>query len=82
MDVAARISSKGQVTVPKPVREALGIKEGDEVIFRVEGERATLARTADFLDLAGTIAVPVGKHNAGWDDVIRRSRASRAARRR
>ena len=29
MDAAAKVTSKGQVTVPKAVREALGIKEGD-----------------------------------------------------
>jgi AbrB family looped-hinge helix DNA binding protein len=36
MDVAAKVTSKGQVTVPKAVREALGIKEGDEIVFRVD----------------------------------------------
>ena len=78
MEVAARITSKGQVTVPKAVRDALGIVEGDEVIFRVEGNRAVLARTADFLSLAGTIAVPAARRNAAWDDVIRKTRAARA----
>lgn len=82
MDVAARITSKGQVTVPKAVREALGIKEGDSVVFRVEGQRAVLARTAHFLDLAGTIAVPAAKRNVAWDEVVRRTRADRGAARR
>lgn len=82
MDAAARVTSKGQVTVPKAVREALGIKEGDEVVFRVEGQRAVLARTPDFLELAGSIRVPAAKRNVAWDDVIRRTRAERAAARR
>lgn len=82
MDAAARVSSKGQVTVPKTVRDALGIKEGDEVVFRVEGHRAVLARTPDFLELAGTIRVPAAKRNVAWDDVIRRTRSERAAARR
>lgn len=82
MDAAAKVSSKGQVTVPKAVREALGINEGDEVVFRVEGDRAVLARTPDFLDLAATVTVPATKRNVAWDDVIRRTRAARAARRR
>ena len=43
MDAAARVTSKGQVTVPKSVRDALGIHEGDEIVFRVEGNRAVLA---------------------------------------
>jgi len=82
VDSAARLTSKGQVTVPKAVREALGLKEGDEVVFRVEGSRAVLARTPDFLDLAGTIRVPAAKRNVAWDDVIRRSRSDRADKRR
>ncbi len=82
VDAAAKVTSKGQVTVPKAVREALGIKEGDEVIFRVEGNRAVLARTPDFLDLAGTIRVPAGKRNVAWDGVIRRTRSDRATARR
>ena len=82
MDVAAKVTSKGQVTVPKVVREALGIKDGDEVIFRVEGNRAVLARTPNFLDLAGTISVPAAKRNVVWDEVIRRTRSTRVAARR
>ena len=79
MDAAARVSSKGQITVPKAVRDALGISEGDEVVFRVDGNRAVLARTADFLSLAGTVKVPAGKRNVAWDDVIRKTRTARAA---
>lgn len=82
MDAAAKVSSKGQVTVPKAVRDALGIEEGDEVVFRVEGNRAVLARTPDFLDLAGSIRVPAAKRNVAWDEVVRRTRAERAAARR
>lgn len=82
MDTAATVTSKGQVTIPKPVRDALGIKAGDELIFRVEGDRAVLARTPDFLALAGAVRVPAAKRNAAWDDVIRRTRSNRAAARR
>jgi len=81
MDAAARVTSKGQVTVPKAVRDALGIKKGDEVVFRVEGNRAVLARTPDFLSLADTVRVPAARRNAAWDDVIRKTRAARAAKR-
>lgn len=82
MEVAAKLTSKGQVTVPKAVRDALGISEGDEVVFRVEGNRAVLARTADFLELAGSVSVPAAKRNVAWDDIVRRTRSERAASRR
>ncbi len=79
MDAAARVTSKGQITVPKAVRDALGIAEGDQVVFRVEGTRAVLARTSNFLDLAGSVPVPADRRNVAWDEVIRRTRKSRAA---
>jgi AbrB family looped-hinge helix DNA binding protein len=70
------------VTVPKAVREALRIKAGDTVVFRVEGDRAVLAKTTDFLSFAGSVKVPAAKRNAAWDDVIRKTRSARAAHRR
>jgi AbrB family looped-hinge helix DNA binding protein len=78
--VTARVSSKGRVTAPKAVREALGIKQGDQVVFRFEEDRAVPARTPDFLSLAGTVQVPASARNAAWDDVIRSARAARADR--
>ena len=80
MDVSARLSSKGQVTIPRAVREALGIGEGDHLVFRVEGQRAILARTADLLDLAGAGEVPAETRGASWHKVRRRTRAARARR--
>ncbi len=82
MDVAARVTSKGQVTLPKAVRDALGINQGDAVVFRVEGDHAVLARTPEFLGLAGVIKVPATKRNVAWDEVLKRTRAARATKRR
>jgi AbrB family looped-hinge helix DNA binding protein len=74
------VTSKGQVTIPKAVRDALGITEGDELVFRVEGERAVVARTPDLLELAGSVPVPAEKRGTPWDEVRRRTRAARASR--
>ena len=38
MQKEARITSKGQITAPKAVRHALGLKPGDKVVFEQEGE--------------------------------------------
>jgi antitoxin PrlF len=38
----AKITYKGQVTIPKKIRNALAIKEGDSVIFSVEGDHAVV----------------------------------------
>jgi AbrB family looped-hinge helix DNA binding protein len=78
MDERARLTSKGQVTIPKRVRDALDLHAGDEVVFRVERTRAVVAKTPDFLKLAGSVAVPAGKRGTAWDDVLRRTRTQRA----
>ena len=76
VEIAARMSSKGQLTVPKAVRDALGIGEGDNVVFRVEGNRAVLARTPDFLALAGTFNVPASRRNAARSPSVLASSAA------
>jgi antitoxin PrlF len=78
MDVTAQLSSKGQLTVPKAVRDALGLVEGDQVVFRVEGRRALIARTPSLLDLAGSVPVPAQKRGTPWPEVRRRTREARA----
>jgi antitoxin PrlF len=82
MNAHAKMTSKGQVTIPKAVREALELHEGDELIFRVERSRALLAKTPDFLDLAGSVVVPPAKRGTPWDEVLRRTRRKRSGLRR
>lgn len=38
------ITAKGQTTVPKAVRQAIGVDYGGKVVFRVEGGVVTLHR--------------------------------------
>ena len=42
----ARVTSKLQVTIPKTVADRLGIRPGDDVDWRVEGQEARVSRTA------------------------------------
>lgn len=80
MDVRAKVTSKGQVTIPKTVRDALELREGDELLFRVQESRAVVAKAPDFLSLAGSVPVPSAKRGTAWDDVLRQSRRARAER--
>jgi AbrB family looped-hinge helix DNA binding protein len=38
----ATITSKGQITIPKDIRKALDLHQGEQVVFILEGERAFL----------------------------------------
>ena len=42
----ARVMSKGQVTIPKNVRNALGIETGDRVTFIVDGTNVRVVNSA------------------------------------
>jgi len=82
MDVPATVTSKGQVTLPKSVRETLQLRAGDRVWFRLHEDRAVLAKVPDFLDLAGSVPVPAGKHGASWSRVRADTWRKRSARHR
>ncbi len=81
MEVSARLTSKGQITIPSAVRKALALQDGDSVIFRVDGDRAILARTEDLLSLAGSIAVPAAKRGKPWSEIIEDAHRARGRRR-
>jgi AbrB family looped-hinge helix DNA binding protein len=38
------VSSKGQIVLPKNVREAFGLKEGDRVRVEIEGDHVSIRR--------------------------------------
>jgi len=82
VDLAAKVTSKGQVTIPKEVREGVDIAVGDQIVCRVEQHRALLAKTPNLLDLVGAVEVPAGKRGVAWDEVWRSTRRARTEARR
>ncbi len=42
--IHSRITSKAQTTIPRAVREALGIAPGDELAWEIDGDRVVLSR--------------------------------------
>ena len=56
----ATVTSKGQITIPREVREALGLEAGDRVEFVAEekGAYKVVAATRDVRHLKGLIPKP------------------------
>jgi AbrB family looped-hinge helix DNA binding protein len=81
MDVAARVTCKGQITIPKAIRDALDLQDGDQVVFRLDGDRALIARTPNLLELGSSVSAPAARRRSAWDEVIARAdgRATRLA---
>lgn len=42
----AKVMSKGQITIPKDIREVLGVTNGDRVTFIVEGNTVRIINSA------------------------------------
>ena len=62
----ARVSSKGQLTLPVEIRRQLGICEGDSVTFRIENQSAVLEKDQETLE-AVFGSVPTPPHLVGRD---------------
>jgi AbrB family looped-hinge helix DNA binding protein len=74
---SAKLTSKGQITVPKEVREALGVHTGDRLAFRIRDDGTVLLEpeTVDLMSLRASVRTQVKRVTVGaMDDAIRRSR--------
>ncbi len=61
---ATTLTSKGQVTIPKKMRDALHLKGGDKIAFRLDADGIRLMpQTLKAMDLLGILERP-GKKKA------------------
>ena len=82
----ARVTSKGQVTIPMAVRRRLGVTAPDEIVFLMNGEQiqilsaaSVVARTAGALKSDQLPLTPQAEKRAAelaWAAVMRRAVAS------
>lgn len=81
----AVITSKGQMTVPKTIRESLALRPADRVVVVMEGNHALLyPLRGTILDAAGSVRAPAGKKPADFRAVreaVRRRVGKQAAAR-
>ena len=74
---SVRISKKGQFVIPKEMREALGIKEGDELLVTLEGVRVVLTPPKQFAKTTrGVLKGTWGKTRQEVERYIKRERGS------
>jgi AbrB family looped-hinge helix DNA binding protein len=52
----AKITSKGQVTIPAEVRAALGLKQGDMLAFEVQAEYVVVRKRPSIAEVADKYA--------------------------
>jgi len=77
MTKSSRLTRKCQVTVPKEIRMALRLKEGDTVYFTIEGGKAVLRPAPDsFAKALRGLGKDVWRSLGGAERFLRRERKS------
>ncbi|WP_311497489.1 AbrB/MazE/SpoVT family DNA-binding domain-containing protein [uncultured Mobiluncus sp.] len=85
----AKITSKGQITIPVSVRRKLGVKDGDKVLFLDEGQgvvmvnasvQALIEAQADFAGVADRLGIKTEQDVVDMVKEVRRERAAESAK--
>ncbi len=68
----SRISSKGQVTIPKPIRELLKLNEGDRVAFIEEDGKVVITKASllALRDLQDTLSKEAEEKGITEEDLL------------
>jgi AbrB family looped-hinge helix DNA binding protein len=74
--MATTVTSKGQVTIPKPVRDHLGIGPGSQVVFRLADDGKITLERADGAQQPSRFAKLVGIAGPGpsTDEIMEMTR--------
>ena len=84
LSAKSKLTSKGQTTVPKEIRDALGLDEGASIEWVVdEGKVTVRAKTRNIADFAGILGKPPnGRHLSveEMDDAVAQAVADRFER--
>ncbi len=68
------VTTKGQATIPKSIREFLNIKPNQKIKFEKKGNDIVLRPVRDFMSLAGTVKLPEKYKNANIDEILKKAR--------
>jgi AbrB family looped-hinge helix DNA binding protein len=67
----SKISSKGQVVIPKEIRDLAGLKEGDAIVFKIADKVITIEKIDENV---GTMADLLKKGNAFQKHLVKNLR--------
>lgn len=48
--ITSKLTSKAQTTIPQPIRAALRLREGDELVYEIQGDRVVLSKAQQVRD--------------------------------
>lgn len=69
----AKITSKGQITIPAEIREALGVEKGDTLVFETTAEYVTVRRQPtlqEIIDRVSEVSSPFPISDKSDDELV------------
>jgi len=81
--LASSITRKGQVTIPKSIRDRMGVREGEKVLFVERGDEIVIkVLRGTILELKGSVKASKQPEDFGRvRQAVKRAVAAKAARR-
>jgi AbrB family looped-hinge helix DNA binding protein len=68
------ITSKGQTTLPAPIRRALHLKAGDRILYEIQGDSVVIRPQPGAMAVFGSLKSPEGKAGAPFEEAREKSR--------
>jgi AbrB family looped-hinge helix DNA binding protein len=64
-----KVTRKGQITIPKEIRDKLSIKESDNLEVKVVGNSIIMEKLESFENLRGSVKIPDKYKNKSWKEI-------------
>ncbi len=55
MPIRTKVDDKGRIIIPKHLRDALGIKSGDELIINIDKDKLVIQKDTDAFEVLRTV---------------------------
>ncbi|MHB1375918.1 MAG: AbrB/MazE/SpoVT family DNA-binding domain-containing protein [Candidatus Humimicrobiaceae bacterium] len=73
-----KITRKGQVTIPKEIRDRLALKESDNLQVSIEGNSVVMEKLETFESLRGSVKMPQKYKNMSWEKLEKHAQEEHA----
>ncbi len=72
------ITKKGQITIPKSIRDKLAIKDNDKFSVKLVGNKTIIEKIPSLLELESSIKTTGEKNKSNWKEIERETHEARA----
>lgn len=62
------LTSKGQTTLPLPIRRALNLKAGDRILYEIQGDSVVIRPQPGAMAVFGALKPPARKAGASFEE--------------